>query len=108
MLAAVLAGLVGSASVLFFLVLLAHIELRQQFTGDGVVYLEQFYFTIYIAILTVTINVYFFTTGKSGRLRRLIHYPDNLVAKVLLWPSILSILAFITLGYFGGGPPGLK
>ena len=102
------AAVIGTASALFFVVLLAHIQLRQQFTGGGVVYLEQFYFTIYFAILAVTINEYVFTTGGSGRAYALVRYRDNLVAKAAFWPSILVVLTLITLGYFTGDAPRLE
>lgn len=94
------AGVVGTASALFFVVLLAHIQLREQFSGARIVYLEQFYFTIYVAILAVTINEYIFTTGGGGRVAALVRYRDNLLAKVAFWPSILIVLTLITLAYF--------
>ncbi len=94
------AGAIATASALFFVVLLAHIQLREQFTSARVVYLELFYFTIYLAILGVTINQYLFTTGGEGRLVALVQHRDNLIAKVSFWPAILLVLTIITLGYF--------
>jgi len=94
------ATVIGTASALFFVVLLAHIQLREEFSGEGVVYLEQFYFTIYFAILAVTVNEYFFTTRQSGGMFALLHYRDNLIAKVTFWPAILAVLTLVTLGYF--------
>jgi len=37
-------GVIGTSSALFFVVLLAHIQLREQFAGTSVVYMEYFYF----------------------------------------------------------------
>lgn len=99
------AGVIATVSALFFVVLLPHIELRQQVTGAAMVYLEQFYFTLYLTILAVTINVYVFTTGGASRLVAFVRYRDNLVAKVAFWPVILAVLALITLAYFGGDAP---
>ena len=40
-------GVIGSCSVLFFVVLLAHVQLRGQFAGSVIVYVEYFYFLMY-------------------------------------------------------------
>ncbi|MDA1183125.1 MAG: hypothetical protein O2930_00600 [Acidobacteria bacterium] len=102
------AGVIATVSALFFVVLLPHIELRQLVTGTEMVYLEQFYFTLYLTILAVTINVYVFTTGGASRLVTFVRYRDNLIAKVAFWPVILAVLALITLGYFGGDSPRIQ
>ncbi len=94
------AGAIATASALFFVVMLAHIQLREQFASARIVYLELFYFTTYLAILGVTVNQYIFATGGGGRLVALVRHRDNLVAKASFWPAILLVLALITLGYF--------
>ncbi len=103
-----MAGAIGTASALFFVVLLAHIQLREQFTGAGVVYLEQFYFTIYSAILAVTIDVYVFSTGGPGRLAALVRHRDNFIAKAAFWPTLLAVVTAITAGHFFGDTPRIE
>ncbi|WP_428261498.1 hypothetical protein [Haliangium sp.] len=93
-------GALGTASALFFVVMLAHIQLREQFAGAGIVYLEWFYLVTYVAILLVSLDIYVFTAGKpEGRLR-FVFYRDNLLAKLLYWPTILVTLTLVTLWFF--------
>ncbi|VAW68036.1 Methyl-accepting chemotaxis protein, partial [hydrothermal vent metagenome] len=54
-------GFIGASSALFFVVMLAHIQLRQQFAGSGIVYIEYFYILMYALLVSATANVYFFS-----------------------------------------------
>jgi len=91
-------GVLGTTSALFFVVMLAHIQLREQFTG-GVVYLEYFYFMMYVVILVISVNTYLFSTGWTTRLNILV-YKDNLIPKLLFWPAILGTMLIITHVFF--------
>lgn len=86
---------IGTCSVLFFVVLLSHVQLREQFAGSGIVYLEYFYFLMYFVLLGVAVNTYLFAT-KSARGLGFIHVRDNLFPKVAFWPAVLSCMAVIT------------
>lgn len=94
-------GVIGTVSALFFVVLLSQIQLRQQFAGSGVVYLEWFYFLMYVALLGVAINTYLVGAGWSSRWR-ILTYGDNLVAKTTYWPLLIGSMALITLLTLGG------
>ena len=87
-------GLVGVCSALFFVVMLAHIQLRQQFAGAGIVYLEYFYFIVYLAVVAVTVNSYLFSIGRPWIV---LQYRDNLIPKMLFWPLLLGSGAVVTL-----------
>lgn len=93
-------GALGTASALFFVVMLAHIQVRQQFPGAGIVYIEQFYLIIYVMVLLLSLNVYFFSIGDGDKGIKFIQYNDNLIPKVTFWPIILGTLAVITYSYF--------
>ena len=54
-------GMLGTCSVLLFVVLLAHIQLREQFAGSSIVYMEYFYFLMYAVLVAVTANTYLFS-----------------------------------------------
>ncbi len=88
-------GVVGSCSALFFVVLLAHIQVRDQFAGSGLVYIEYFYLIMYGAILLTALNAYLFSLGH-GRLGRWLQYRDNLIPKLAYWPSVTWALALAT------------
>ncbi len=89
-------GFIGACSALFFVVMLAHIQLREQFPGSGIVYIEYFYILMYALLVVATANTYLFSTN-TGNWFKIIHYNDNIIAKVAYWPVVLSCLIFITL-----------
>ncbi len=89
------AGTIGTVSALFFVVLLAHIQLREQFAGSGVVYIEWFYFMMYLVLLGVAVNTYLVSASWSTHLRA-VAYGDNLIAKVTYWPVLIGAMVAIT------------
>lgn len=88
-------GVIATCSALFFVVLLAHIQVRQMFAGSGLVYLEYFYLIMYAIILLTALNAYIFSLRES-RYFKLIHYRNNFVPKVAYWPVVLWMMAIAT------------
>jgi len=88
------AGVIGSCSALFFTVMLSHIQLKQQFEGVGIIYMEYFYFLMYFVILLVALNSYLFSIGLTGF--GLIRDEDDLLFKVTFWPILLGMMVLIT------------
>jgi hypothetical protein len=91
---------IGTCSVLFFVILLAHIQLREQFSGSSIVYLEYFYIVTYITILAVALNTYMLPIDSIKKRREAFHRNDNMIPKLLFWPVYLGVLAIITAIYF--------
>ncbi len=86
----------GTSAALFFAVLLAHIRLRNDMGGlNQLIYLEYFYFLMYMAALGVVVDVAL--VGAKTPLK-LVQYRDNFLPKVVFWPllcfSILLVTAF--------------
>lgn len=90
-------GFIGGCSALFFVVLLAHIQLREQFAGSGIVYIEYFYILMYGLLVVATVNTYVVSI-QPKRWCGLILYEDNILVKVAYWPVVLGSLILITLG----------
>ncbi len=88
-------GTIATASALFFVVLLAHIQVRQKFSGSGLVYIEYFYLIMYFVILMTALNAYLFTLGKLNS-SNMIKYQDNLIPKLAYWPCLLWMMAIVT------------
>jgi hypothetical protein len=86
---------IAAAAVLFFVVLLAHIQLREQFAGAGTVYMEYFYFLMYGVLVAASNNVYLFSMRAAPWLT-IIHYKDNLIPKVAYWPVVYGCMIAIT------------
>jgi hypothetical protein len=88
-------GAIATCSALFFIVLLAHIQVRQQFLDSPLVYIEYFYLIMYILILLCALNFYVFSVGTENG-SNLILYRDNLIPKVVFWPLLLWMIAVAT------------
>ncbi len=86
-------GVIGVNSALFFVVIIAHIQLRREFLGSGLVYLEYFYLVMYIVILAVTLDAYLVSVGCQVKLLR---YRDHLIPKLIYWPTLFGACAIIT------------
>lgn len=89
-------GFIGASSALFFVVMLAHIQLREQFAGASIVYIEYFYILMYALLVAATANTFLFSINAT-RWGKLILYNDNIIPKVAYWPVVLSALILITL-----------
>lgn len=88
-------AMIGACSALFFVVLLAHIHLREQFPSPGIVYLEYFYIVMYCALGLSAAYSYLLSQGAltTWPLTRL-RDPDRV--KVAYWPVLLAALIAIT------------
>jgi hypothetical protein len=93
-------GFIGASSALFFVVMLAHIQLREQFAGASIVYIEYFYVLMYGLLVTATANTYLFSINAT-RWSKVISYNDNIIPKVAYWPVVLGSLILITWGVWG-------
>ncbi len=89
--------ILASCAALIFVIILAHIDLRGTLASEGILYLEYFYFVMYIATLLVTINAILFSWDIK---LNLIQYQDNLIPKLLFWPLITGSLLILTLVIF--------
>jgi hypothetical protein len=88
-------GIIGTCSALFFVVMLSHIQVRREFAGSGLVYIEYFYLIMYVVILLTALNSYVFSIGRLKHVN-IIHYHDNFIPKVIFWPSILWLMVAVT------------
>jgi hypothetical protein len=86
-------AILGTCSALFFIVLLSHIQLRQQLAVADIMYLEYFYFVMYISILWVSISAFLIVSHVPITF---IHHRDGILAKTLFLPMILLFLFLIT------------
>jgi hypothetical protein len=86
---------VSACSALFFVVLISHIQIRSQFGGTSVVYLEYYYYLSYFLLIATTVNTYLFSEDRS-RLTWLIHHEDNILPKVAYWPFIFLYAVIVS------------
>ena len=86
---------------LFFVILLAHIHLREVLAGVGIVYLEYMYVIAYLCIVYVAVNAFLVVHAEltDYAIYRIIKFEDNLLPKVLFLP-IFSAAALLVSIYF--------
>lgn len=89
-------ALLGTCSALFFVVMLAHIQVRSNFPGAGLVYIEYFYLVMYVAILLTAIDAYLVAIDYFENWR-LLHWRDNLLPKIAFWPFLLWAMVIVSL-----------
>lgn len=90
-------GVVQSCAGFFFVLLLAHINLRKELSTPEISYMETFYFSMYVMIALLAINIVAFTKFKNSLI---LHYEDNLLIKLIYWPLLLGAWLVITLHHF--------
>lgn len=85
----------ASYTALLFVVLLAHIDLREQYPVNEVFYIEYLYMVLYLIIILLTLNTHY-CRGRNNIISRLLHENDHLMVKALFWPATLVSLNIIT------------
>jgi hypothetical protein len=83
-----------ATTALFFVVLLGHIQLRDAVRAMELMYLEYFYFAMYLAILLVSVHALLFTLNKQALW--IVCYRDSLIVKLLYWPLLLGLMLAVT------------
>ena len=84
-------------AALFFVLIVSHVHLRNTLAAHGIIYMEYFYFVMYVAILMVSADSLLFASRKHYGW---IDYEDNIVVKQLYWPTLTGAMFVITLIVF--------
>ena len=92
------AGVMRISSALFFVVLIAHIQLRERLQTQEFVFLEYVYFTVYLSLLGTSLHTFLFL--MKGVQVRFIEYENSLIPKLLFWPVTLGIQFTVTVLFF--------
>ena len=91
-------GVMRVGSALFFIVLLAHIQLRSTIQVQQVVFMEYIYFVVYLAILLVSLHTFLFSLERYNKGR--LGYRNGLVQKLFYWPLLSGALLLVTVFHF--------
>ncbi|WP_250564740.1 hypothetical protein [Adonisia turfae] len=91
-------GVIGVCSSLFFVVLLSQVQIREQFSGANIVYIEYFYPLMYGALLAVSANAYLISLPNTEKnpILSWIESGDNIHPKLMYWPLLLGSATLIT------------
>lgn len=90
------------SAALFFVLLLAHIHLRESFAGVGIVYLEYIYVAVYLSIVYITLNAYLVVHAELSdyAFYHFVKYEDNLLPKVAFLPFFSLIVLAVSFIFF--------
>jgi hypothetical protein len=88
----------GACAGFVFIVIIDQTTFREQIVSKGLVFLEYFYFLIYLYIFLVAINAILLLFPSTFPI---VKYKDNFVFKLAYWPSITTLLLIITIVVFG-------
>jgi hypothetical protein len=89
--------LVNICVSMFFVIVFAHVSVRRGMTAEEIFYLEYFYFITYLMILWVAINsIVYYKLKQVAWLQ----YEENLVLKLLFWPTVTGLLLAATTATF--------
>jgi len=91
-------GTMRITSALFFVTLVAHIQLRNTLQTHDIVFMEYSYFTVYLALLVTAVHRFLFLM-PSIRIQ-IVEYRSSLILKLLYWPVILALQFIITAALF--------
>lgn len=87
----------ATAAAIFFIILLAHIDVRRRYAVEEIMYLEYFYFITYFTIVAISVNAFMLTALNENRF---FHYRDNLIPKLLFWPLLHGAFFVVTVYVF--------
>jgi hypothetical protein len=87
-------NVIQSSAGFLFILLLAHVNVRNRIETPEIAYIELFYFSMYVFITLETVALAMLLRGANSRI---FAYGDNLVLKLLFWPVLVSIWLAVTL-----------
>ena len=85
--------MLGYCSGLFFVLIVAHVYLREKLNIDTIAYIEYFYFMMYFVILSISASAILFSSRFQ---QRFMTHEDGLMVKILFWPTIFIITLTFT------------
>ena len=86
-------GVLEICAAFYFVVILAHIDFRNTLGVQQIIYLDFFYFLIYLKILVYAINSILLTKYENIKF---VQYKNNLYPRLLYWPVYLGLLFVVT------------
>ncbi|MBD81479.1 MAG: hypothetical protein CL840_21350 [Crocinitomicaceae bacterium] len=90
-------NLIGAYVGLFFTLLLSHFKLREDLQFHAVVYIEWYYFILYLMLMVLIVYRYL---HQSDINLGLLEQNNSLMVKILFWPFLLGSLLIFTMSYF--------
>lgn len=87
----------SGVAALFFIVIFAQIDLRQRMAVEAIMYLDYYYFAVYLIFLVVSVDAIVFSWTEKFQI---IQFRDNLIPKLLYWPMTMLFIYGVTIWVF--------
>ena len=84
-------------SALFFVVLLAHIHLRDSLQIQEVAFIEYIYFSVYLILVLTTLHAFSFSLERFDF--RVVEYEESLLIKLGFWPLCFGFLFLVAIAF---------
>jgi hypothetical protein len=86
-------GVLEISAAFYFVVIIAHIDFRNFLGVQQIIYLDYFYFLVYVKILVYAVNNVLYYKFTSSRF---IQEYNNLYPRLFYWPLYLGLIFIIT------------
>ncbi len=90
-------GILASTAALFFVVIVAQIDLRDKVAADGLIYMDIYYFVTYLSFMIANVDSILICWPDKFKW---IAWEDNIIVKSIFWPIVTSIVFISTLYYY--------
>ena len=90
-------AILASTAALFFVVIVAQIDLRDKVAADGLIYMDIYYFVTYLGFMIANIDSILICWPDKFKW---IAWEDNIIVKSLFWPIVTSIIFVSTIYYY--------
>ena len=90
-------AILASTAALFFVVIVAQIDLRDKVAANGLIYMDIYYFVTYLMFLIVSVDSILLCWPDKFKW---IVWEDNIIVKSLFWPLVTTIIFISTLVYY--------
>ncbi len=90
-------NIIQASAGFFFILLLAHIQLRNHIETPGITYIELYYFVMYFMLALMSAAVLLFLKTNEYPI---LEYKHNLIFKISYWPILLLSIYLITFFIF--------
>lgn len=90
-------AILASTAALFFVVIVAQIDLRDKVAADGLIYMDFYYFVTYLGFMIANIDSILICWPDKFKW---VAWEDNIIVKSMFWPIVTTIIFISTLYYY--------
>ncbi len=90
-------AILASTAALFFVVIVAQIDLRDKVAADGLIYMDFYYFVTYLSFMIANIDSILICWPDKFKW---VAWEDNIIVKSMFWPIVTTVIFISTIYYY--------